>query len=92
MMKYSISRTSKFKKDFKLAVKQGLKIDELKKVIELLANGEELPEKYRDHQLSGNYEGHRECHIQPDWLLIYYKTEEDLVLTLVRTGSHSNLF
>lgn len=91
-MKYSISRTTKFKKDFKLAMKRGLKVDEFTKVVEMLANDVELPEKYRDHQLTGNYEGHCECHcechIQPDWLLIYLKTEEDLV----RTGSHSALF
>lgn len=91
-MKYSISRTNKFKKDFKLAMKRGLKADEFTKVVEMLANDVELPEKYRDHQLTGNYEGHRECHINPDWLLIYFKTDEDLVLTLVRTGSHSDLF
>lgn len=92
MMKYSISRTNKFKKDFKLAMKRGLKADEFTKVVRMLANDVELPEKYRDYQLSGNYEGHRECHINPDWLLIYFKTNEDLVLTLVRTGSHSDLF
>lgn len=91
-MKYTIERTSQFKKDFKLAEKQGLDMDELKKVVEMLADGQELPEKYRDHPLKGDYKGHRECHIEPDWLLIYKKTESVLVLSLVRTGSHSRLF
>ena len=91
-MKYTIERTSQFKKDFKLAEKQGLDMGELKSVIEMLAAGEELPEKYRDHPLKGDYKGHRECHIEPDWLLIYKITESVLVLSLVRTGSHSRLF
>ncbi len=91
-MKYTIERTSQFKKDFKLAEKQGLDMDELKKVVEMLADGQELPEKYRDHPLKGDYKGHRECHIEPDWLLIYKITESVLILSLVRTGSHSRLF
>ena len=91
-MKYTIERTSQFKKDFKLAEKQGLDMNELKTVVRMLADGEELPEKYRDHPLKGDYKGHRECHIEPDWLLIYKITESVLVLSLVRTGSHSRLF
>lgn len=91
-MKYIIERTSQFKKDFKLAEKQGLDMNELKTVVRMLADGEELPEKYRDHPLKGDYKGHRECHIEPDWLLIYKITESVLVLSLVRTGSHSRLF
>lgn len=91
-MKYSIERTTQFKKDFKLAEKQGLNINELETVVRLLADGKELPPKYRDHELKGNYVGHRECHIEPDWLLIYKITEEVLILSLVRTGSHSRLF
>ncbi len=91
-MKYTIERTSQFKKDFKNAEKQGLDMDELKTVIKILADGEKLPEKYRDHPLKGDYKGHRECHIEPDWLLIYKITESILVLSLVRTGTHSRLF
>ena len=91
-MKYSIERTSRFKKDFKLAEKQGLNIKELEVVVTMLANGEVLPERYKDHELRGNYKGHRECHIEPDWLLIYKITEDVLILSLVRTGSHSNLY
>lgn len=91
-MKYSIERTAQFKRDFKLAEKQGLDMNELAKVITTLANGETLPEKYRDHELQGNYKGHRECHIEPDWLLIYKISKKILVLSLVRTGSHSRLF
>ncbi len=91
-MKYCIERTTQFKKDFKLAEKQGLPIVELEKVVLMLADGEVLPQKYRDHELKGKYEGYRECHIEPDWLLIYKIFEQVLVLSLVRTGSHSRLF
>ena len=91
-MKYSIERTKQFKKDFKLAEKQGLNIDELEEVVKKLANGERLPKEYKDHELKGYYVGHRECHIEPDWLLIYKISDNVLVLSLVRTGSHSRLF
>ncbi len=91
-MKYEIERTPTFKKDFKLAQKQGLDLNKLKEIITLLANGEPLPPKNKDHQLKGNYKGHRECHIEPDWLLIYKIQDDMLILTLVRTGSHSKLF
>lgn len=91
-MKYKIERTTQFKKDFKLAEKQGLDISELEKVITILANGEKLPKLYRDHDLKGNYKGYRECHIEPDWLLIYKIDESVLILSLVRTGSHSRLY
>ncbi len=92
MMKYEIIRTSKFKKDYKLSQKRGKDIKLLISVIEILANGENLPESFKDHQLAGGYTGYRECHIQPDWLLIYKTTERELVLTLTRTGTHSDLF
>ena len=69
--KYIVKPTTQFKKDYKLAVKRGLKIDLLKDIIAALAMGEKLPEKNRDHALTGNWVGHRECHILPDWLLIY---------------------
>ena len=73
-------------------MKRGLNISLLEKLIETLAMGEELPDKNKDHALSGNWTGYRECHIQPDWLLIYYIEEDVLVLTLTRTGTHSDLF
>lgn len=91
-MKYQIQRTSQFKKDFKLALKRNCDIKKLHKVITLLANGETLPEIYNDHPLKGTYSGYRECHIEPDWLLVYKITESVLILTLYRTGSHSDLF
>jgi mRNA interferase YafQ len=91
-MKYEIKRTSQFKKDYKKIAKRGMKMADLNKVINQLAEGKELPPKNRDHALTGNYIGFRECHIAPDWLLIYLITDETLVLTLTRTGSHSDLF
>ena len=91
-MMYEIKRTTKFKKDYKLAVKRGLDISKLKIVIQLLAEGKTLPEEYKDHSLSGEWIGHRECHIQPVWLLVYYYSESVLVLTLARTGTHRDLF
>lgn len=90
--KYTVKSTTQFKKDYKRAMKRGLKIELLEKVVELLAMGEALPEKNRDHELSGNWIGHRECHIQPDWLLVYRIEDDVLVLTLARTGTHSDLF
>ena len=89
--KYVVKATSQFKKDYKLVMKRGLKISLLDEVVALLSKGEELPEKYRDHALIGNWLGHRECHILPDWLLIYRIENDVLVLTLSRTGSHSDL-
>jgi len=91
-MKYEILRTTQFKQDYKLAVKRGCDIELLMKVVSLLANGEQLPPEYRDHSLNGNYSGYKECHIQPDWLLVYKIVEKQLVLTLYRTGTHSDLF
>lgn len=91
-MKYKIRFTNRFKKDLKLAKKQGRNIDKLFEIVEKLAKDEILDEKYRDHSLSGNYKGTRECHIEPDFLLIYEKIEGILVLSLVRAGSHSDLF
>lgn len=92
MMKYEILRTSQFKKDYKLAVKRGCDITKLQRVILILASGEPLPDEYLDHPLRGDYSGYRECHIEPDWLLVYKITENVLVLTLYRTGTHSDLF
>ena len=82
--------TSKFKKDYKLAIKRGLDIELLDNAIRLLATGQPLPEEYNDHNLSGNWKGYRECHIQPDWLLIYRIEGKQLVL--YRMGAHTDLF
>ena len=91
-MKYEVRFTTQFKKDLKLAKKQGKDIDKLFAVIEKLANGEGLEDKFRDHDLTGNYKGCRECHVEPDWLLIYEIDNGVLVLMLYRVGSHSDLF
>lgn len=91
-MKYNIKFTTQFKKDLKLAQKQNKDTKKLLAVIEKLANGEQLEEKYRDHSLGGNYKGCRECHIEPDWLLVYEIIDDVLVLILYRLGSHSELF
>lgn len=91
-MKYEIKFTNQFKKDLKLAKKQGKNIDKLYSVVENLANGEPLDAKFRDHELIGNYKGCRECHIEPDWLLVYEIFDDVLVLMLNRTGTHSDLF
>ena len=90
--KYIVKPTTQFKKDFKLAMKRSMKIELLEEVIAMLAMGETLPDKHKDHALTGNWVGHRECHILPDWLLIYRIEDEVLVLTLARTGKHSDLF
>lgn len=86
--------SGQFKKDYKLAVKRGFDPKKLEVVIDLLCKEEPLPESYRDHPLvnSRNYKGMRECHIQPDWLLVYQVTQETLILRLIRTGTHSDLF
>lgn len=84
--------TTQFKRDYRLAMKRHLRIDLLDDVIRMLSRGELLPEKYRDHALTGNWIGYRECHLLPDWLLVYRVEDDILVLTLVRTGTHSDLF
>ena len=84
-MQYELILTGKFKKSLKLAKRRGLNLELLQKNIP-------LEEKYRDHELKGKYQGFRECHIQPDWLLIYLKENDVLTLTLVDTGSHADLF
>lgn len=81
-----------FKKDYKRIVKRGYDTRLFETVVELLANEQLLPEKYRDHSLSGDYSGFRECHITPDWLLIYRIDNHELILQLTRTGTHSDLF
>ncbi len=86
----TVSRTTQFKRDFKRMVKRGKGPAELRSVVEMLCRGAKLPPKYRDHRLSGKWNKHRECHIEPDWLLIYRSTEREVILE--RTGSHSDLF
>lgn len=86
--------TGQFKRDYKLAVKRGCDPKKLEKVISILCSEQPLPEAYRDHALvnSKDYRGMRECHIQPDWLLVYKIEQEILILKLIRTGTHSDLF
>ena len=91
-MKYEVKYTAGFKKDYKNLVKRKMDVSKVHEVIEMLASGNTLPGKYRDHALSGDYQGTRECHIRPDWLLIYSISNEKLILELMRTGSHSDLF
>ena len=91
-MKLQVKFSNKFKNDLKLAKKQNKNIDKLFIVIEKLANQEKLDDKYRDHSLIGEYKGLRECHIEPDWLLIYYIENNTLTLVLARLGSHSDIF
>ena len=83
--------TSKFKKDYRRIKRQGKDVSKLEATLETLVRGESLPEAMRDHSLGGTYRGHRECHIEPDWLLIYRIDEGGLVLVAARTGSHSEL-
>ena len=89
---FEIVLSNRFKKDLKLAAKRGLNLDELDAIVERLASGQPLPEKNRDHALTGDYSGFRECHIRPDWLLVYRVDGEDLILFLFRTGTHTDLF
>ncbi len=91
-MKYAVKPTTRFQKDLKRIKKRGYDISLLTAVIKRLANGESLPEKNKDHALSGDYAGARECHITPDWLLVYEIFDKDLILYLSRTGTHSDLF
>lgn len=91
-MTYTVKPSTKFKKDLKRAQKRGLDIDLLTDIIKKLAAGEKLLEKNLDHDLTGNFTGLRECHVMPDWLLIYDIDHENMMLYLVRTGSHSDLY
>ncbi len=91
-MKYEVKFTNQFKKDLKLAKKQNKDLDKLFEVVNILADGGTLDARYRDHDLSGNYKGTRECHVEQDWLLVYEIRDEVLVLMLYRLGTHSELF
>ena len=92
MMKYSVKPTSKFRKDRKRIKKRGYNLQLLEDVVEKLATGKQLEPKYNDHQLHGNMKDFRECHITPDWLLIYRIDENVLILWLMETGTHADLF
>ena len=90
---YNVYTTNQYERDFEKAKKRNLNIKRLEKVITLLAASDQpLPAKYKDHKLIGKYEGYRECHIENDWLLVYKKEKNNLILVLTRTGSHSDLF
>ena len=91
-MKYTIKPTTRFQRDLKRVQRRGYDMSLITDVIKKLADGEVLPEKNRDHSLSGEYIGCRECHITPDWLLVYEIHDGQLILYLTRTGSHSDLF
>lgn len=91
-MMYIVKPTTKFQRDLKRVQKRGYDISLLTAIIKKLAAGEQLPEKNKDHELSGNFAGCRECHITPDWLLVYEIADEKLILYLTRTGTHSDLF
>ena len=91
-MMYQVKFTAAYKKSYKLMKKRGLDLSLLDEVVDRLRQGKRLNEKYRDHALSGNFAGFRECHIQPDWLLVYLIENDVLTLTLVDTGSHSDIF
>lgn len=91
-MKYKLRSTSRFRKELKGLVKRKYDMNLLDAVVEILLAGETLPVKYKDHALKGEFAGLRECHILPDWLLIYKVENDVLILTLTRTGSHSDLF
>lgn len=89
---YNLRYTNKIQRNIKLMKKRGKDLNKLKIVLKLLQQGAELPAKYKDHALTGNYTGCRECHIEPDWLLVYEILNNELVILLLTTGSHSDLF
>ena len=91
-MKYEVIRTTRFRKELKKMIKRGADIAKLETVVNILASGEPLPPQYQDHALTGDMAGTRDCHITPDWLLIYRINGNVLTLTLTRTGTHADLF
>ena len=91
MYKYELSVTTTFKRDYKRLKKRRYDFSLLDNIVELLLQGKELPEKNNDHALTGDWQGYRECHIEPDWLLVYKIYENQLILSLVRSGTHSDL-
>ena len=91
-MKYEVVKLKRFRKNLKKMLRRGKDINKLETVVSILARGEQLPAKYKDLALSGDLEGLRDCHIENDWLLLYYIEDNVLVLTLTDTGTHSDLF
>jgi len=91
-MRYDLRSSARYKKDLKAAIRRGYDMSIMDTAVGILLSGEPLPEKYYDHALTGNWIGHRECHLTPDWLLIYRIEKENLILVLTRTGTHSDLF
>lgn len=89
---YKVKYSNKFKKDVKRCIKRGFPLDALSKVVDLLMKDGQLPPQYRQHKLSGNYDNCWECHIKADWLLVWEEHEDELVLVMTDTGSHSDLF
>ena len=92
MSKYALRYSTLFKKQLKLLARRGYEMRLLEEVVAMLANGEVLPEKYRDHALAGNRRGQRDCHIRPDWVLIYERNNDVLTLLLCETGTHADVF
>ena len=90
--KYELEYGGQFLKDLKLAKRRGLDLKDLSDVTDLLQEGKALPEKCRDHVLTGNYKGYRECHINPDWLLLWEQHDDQLVLLMLNTGTHSDIY
>lgn len=91
-MKYTVRYSNLFKKSFKKCLKRGCREEDFRKVISILGEEGCLPDKYKPHKLKGNYAGYWECHIYPDWLLVWEQNDNELVLILTDTGSHSDLF
>jgi len=89
-MKYKLRLSGKIIRDIKRIAKRGYDMEKLSSVFDMLCKGESLPPKFRDHQLNGDWEGFRECHIENDWLLIYFIDRNELIMTAVRTGSHAD--
>ena len=91
-MSYNLLYSNKFKKSLKKCFKRGLDVERLRKIIKILAETGTLPAEYRPHKLSGKYQGNWECHIEPDWLLVWQQKDLDLILLIVDTGTHSDIF
>ena len=89
---FIVKFTNQYKKSYKLLIKRGLNIKLLDDVVEMLKDGKTLDKRYKDHALEGKYNKFRECHIKPDWLLIYLVEDDVMILTLIDTGSHSDIF
>ncbi len=92
MVKYIVKPTGPFRKDLKLAKRRGLPLNDLFTVVEMLENDTPLPANLHNHTLAGDYKGYWECHINPDWLLLYEKDTEIRIISLYRTGTHSDIF